>query len=428
MKKLSAIFLVLCILLSVMPLAVSAESATTDLLPLVNLGDATLADGVMTAPNRGGDTAYLTDIYIEKGRHVYVEATVTMTDGAWGLLFSESGAGNPFGNWFCMNFNVRERNSRLFFINSAANTGVDGFWEASIAVSEAQDGQPHTLGLEILESGAMKLYRDGKLVSELPNANFNGATLGLMTWEGGMTCTSFTMKEGAPDITEKAGTPRELEYISTTNLLDASVLTHPSINDYFIIEDAKMHTNGRGGGDRAIMSDLYIAKGDHVYIEVTAKILEGGAWGLLFNTSGVDTPFSNWFCMNADGYKTRMFDNGSGYNLASPVELYVHDWSMGQNMDVTLGLEITPDGTFYLTVNGYTYGERKCENWNGAYIGLMTWEANVEFTEATYNVVKGLKQEHNPNTGDQVVYVIMAMAVVSVAAVVCLTKKKAFIG
>lgn len=437
MKKFVTILITLCMLVSMLPLAIHAKTTKTNLLSsdvLVHKGGADgnweFQNGKLVAANKDiNDTCLLSEIKIEKGKHVYLEATAVLNEGmAWGIMLSESSDGNPFEKWSCLNIDTEQMNSRMFFINTATKHGTP-YGDPSIGFVNANDGKPHTLGLEILENGAMKLFLDGGMHTDLSNASFEGATVGLMTCKGSITCTSFTLTEGAPTGTTAYGVPRKLKMESTTNLLDANVLKHSTAGDFFRIADGKMTTNGRGDGDRAIMSDIFVNKGDHVYIEATGKMIEGGAWGLMFSTKNPaeQNPFDGWFCMNVDGYKSRIFSPNSGYDVASPREFYYLSDSLGNNVDVTLAVEITPDGTFYLTCNGVTYAAKKSENWNGAYIGLMTWNSNVEFSSATYSVVEGLDEgEPTPppaTTGDTVV-IALAVAAVAILPVAFIWKKK----
>ncbi len=405
MKRIITLIITACMLLTLIPMASHAEtsqtrnlltdsSVTWKLVDRDNKGGTySLENGVFTAPNKNSnDVAYLTNVKIEKGQHVYIEATATIDEGmAWGILFTETPDGNPFDKWFCLNIDTDQMNSRMFFAGSAAAHGTP-YGEPSIGFPNARDGKAHTLGVEILESGAMNMYLDGGLYCDLPNAKFEGATLGFSTCKSSTTFSSFTVKEGAPENVTAYGVPRELEFESTTNLIDSNVLKHSTHADFYKIEGGKLVTNGFGGGDRAIMSDIKVEKGDHVYIEATGKVIgDRGAFGLMFTTKSPTEPFANWFCMNVDGYRSRIFSPSSGYDVAEPREFYYLDDTLGRNVDVTIGMEITPDGTFYLTCNGTTYCEKKSENWNGAYIGLMTWDAEAEFSNATYSVVKGLK-------------------------------------
>ncbi len=445
MKKITSILLTLCMLLCLLPMAVQAQSAnTTNLLTeekltkKVNDGNWTFEGSELKASNKNfNDSAYLTDYKIEKGSHVYVEATAKYDGLAWGIMFTEN-PDNPFGNWFCLNIDGDRYDSRMFFIGTAANSGTP--YQPEISMPNARDGAYHTLGLEILADGSMKLYLDGELHTELKDAKFEGATVGLMTCRADATFKSFTMQNGAPTHTKVMDrTPRDLEYTSTTNLLSSDVLKYAAGNSQFTIADGKMSAN-RGGGDSAILSDIQVKPGDHVYIEATGKVTDGNAWGIIL-AADKNNPFANWICLNVsvDVYKSRIFAPGSDCDVASPYEYFYFDTSNARNEEITLGLEITADGTFYLTCNGVTFAEKKTETWNGAYLGLMTWESAVEFTSASYNVVKGLKEEAPPTvtpttpptekpttppvTGDSLTVVVL-IAVVSVCGAVLTVKKR----
>ena len=472
MKKFTSILITLCMLLSLLPLAVHAAATPTNLLTPEKLVHKFAsdnwtfnADGTLTAANLNfHDAAYLTDIVVNKGDHVYIEATAKTTGNtAWGILFTESGKDNPFGNWFCVNIDYDWQMSRAFFINSVATHGLP--YEPQLTMKEARDGQYHTLGVELLPDGTMKLYLDGEMHTYLDKASFSSATLGIMTCRANVEFKSFTIQEGAPThTTVRNTTPRQLSYKSTTNLLDANVLKYQTSDNRFTIADGKMTAN-RAGGDRAIMSDIFVAPGDHVYIEATAKITDGNAWGIMLGEASAERPFDRWICINAsvDVYKSRIFAPNAHCNVATPLEHFYFSESMARGNYVTLGLEITPDGTFYMTCNGVTYEEKQATVWEGAWVGLMTWEANIECTSATFNVVcdhettklegkqdatesapgytgdtvcadcgtvleKGssipqLKPTNPPKTGDTVV-IAAAVSAVALAAAVLLIKRK----
>lgn len=397
MKRFTTILLTLCMLLSVLPFAVHADAAPTNLLTADKLTPIARdagqscngtfnADGSMTAANGGtNDAVFLTDRYIAKGEHVYIEATAKINNGlAWGIFFTESGKDNPFDKWYCLNIDTDWYVSRMFFINTAAGPNLP--YEPQVTFMNARDGEYHTLGIEILADGTMKLYKDGIMHTHLDKANFEGATLGIMTCRANIEFKSFTIQEGAPSHTTPRPDPRKLDYSSTTNLLDESVLKYQTSDNRFTIADGKM-TASRAGGDRAIMSDIFVAPGQHVYIEATAKITDGNAWGIILGETSPERPFERWICLNVDGIKSRIFAPGAHCDVATPLEHFYLAESNGQGNQVTLGLEITADGTFYMTCNGVTYEQKQTTRWEGGYVGLMTWEAGVEFTEATFNVV-----------------------------------------
>ena len=474
MKKITALLITLCMLLSLLPLAVHAAATPTNLLTAEKLPHHIArdngqictgnfnADGSMSAPNGGtNDAVFLTDRYIAKGEHVYIEVTAKINSGlAWGIFFTETGKENPFDKWYCLNIDTSMQASRMFFINSAARHNLP--YEPQITLQEARDGQYHTLGVEILADGTMKLYMDGVMHTYLSKASFEGATLGIMTCRSDMEFKSFTIQEGAPTHTADRPAPRKLDFASTTNLLDENVLKHQTSDNRFTIADGKMTAN-RAGGDRAIMSDIFVKPGDHVYIEATAKITDGNAWGIILGEASAERPFDRWICLNAsvDVYKSRIFAPNAHCNVATPLEHFYFDEAMARGNEVTLALEITPDGTFYMTCNGVTFEEKQATVWEGGYVGLMTWEANIEVTKATLNVVcdhktteivgqkeatesdpgytgdkvcsdcekvleKGTdipKLEPSPETGDATILVFVAV-ILSLASAVILSKKR----
>ena len=396
MKKFTTILLTLCMLLSLLPLAVHADAAPTNLLTAEKLphhiardaGQSCTGifndDGTMTAPNGDtNDAVFLTDLTVNEGDHVYVEATAKLEGTAWGILFTESGKDNPFDKWFCLNID-QGFNSRLFCINTATRTNLP--YEPQVTFANARDGQYHTLGLEILSDGTMKLYLDGVMHTVLDKANFEGGTLGIMTCRANVTFQSFTIQNGSPTHTTTRPAPRALDFASTTNLLDENVLKHQTSDNRFTIADGKMTSNWCGG-DRAIMSEIFVEPGQHVYIEATATIKDGRAWGIILGEASYERPFDRWICLNVDEYKSRIFAPNAHCDVATPLEHFYFAENNFRGNEVTLALEITADGTFYMTCNGVTFETKQTTRWEGGYVGLMTWEAGVEFTKATFNVV-----------------------------------------
>lgn len=439
MKKFVTILITLCMLVSMLPLAIHAETTVTNLLTAESLvhsvardGGQTCtgtfnADGTMTASNGDvNDAVFLTDLYVAEGKHVYIEATAKFEGTAWGIMFTESGKDAPFEKWCCLNIDAGY-NSRLFCQNCATSTNLP--FEPQVPFADARDGQYHTLGLEILADGTMKVYLDNVMHTYLDKASFKGGTVGINTCRANVTFKSFTIQEGAPTHTTVRPAPRALEFSSTTNLLDENVLKHQTSDVRFTFADGKMAAE-YAGGDRAIMSDIFVNPGDHVYIEATATITSGSAWGIMLSTASAERPFDGWFCLNVDHYKSRIFSPNSNCDVATPLDYFHFDENNGEGKEVTLALEITPDGTFYLTCNGVTYASNKATQWSGAYVGLMSWDAAVEFTSATFNVVKGLKvEEPDPTpdpapTGDIVLIALAASAVAILPAVIILKKKE----
>ncbi|MGM9680495.1 MAG: hypothetical protein ACI3XR_03215 [Eubacteriales bacterium] len=402
MKKLLTVLLTLSMTVSLaVPFTVHAQTNdTVDLLSedslkhKVGSEDWQFAeDGQLVAANKDkNDSAYLTDYYIESGSHVYIEATAKYDGLAWGIIFAENSVTDPFNTgWFCLNMDYDNCNTRLFCIGTKCTASQ--VYEPQRIIESVRDGQYHTLGLEITENGTFKLYFDGVLHHVRENCVFEGAYVGLNTCRSDTTFKSFTIKNGAPENYTVLDTePRALEYSSSVNLLDSDVLKYQSGNGTFTIADGKMSAPNRSVGDTAMMSDIFVNPGEHVYIEVTGKVTDGNAWGIMLSGTGKDNAFAEWMCINLDVavMKSRMFRPSGSCDIDLPYEMFLFDTGIVKDRDVTMGLEITEDGTFILTCNGIRYGERKPNGWNGAYVGIMTWQASVEFTSASFNVVKGL--------------------------------------
>ncbi|MBQ4353328.1 MAG: hypothetical protein IJC71_00400 [Clostridia bacterium] len=396
MKKLFALLLVSVCLIIGGALNVYAAETTNllseDYLNTPSGGTWEWVDGKLVATNKElGDTAMMTDIFVDVGEHVVIEATGNISDGnAWGIMMAEVDPAAPFASWICLNMDLTRPSTRLF----GPNVNIPD--EAQLFSNDFTTGQDHTLALEITEDGLFRVYFNGELYGERQNDNWIGGYVGLMSFFSNVSFSKVNFirldgEEYKPEKIElvveaKAYDVRELELGETTDLLAEENFKF-SQNGEFKWENGKLIAPNAAMGDCATMTDYFVDVDDHVYIEVTGNVTEGQAFGIMMPRISYETPFDSWMCMNMEIGRpsTRLFGPG----FAKEVQLFSNDFT--NNKPLTIGLEID-NGTFYLYSEGELYGFIENTEWQGCYIGLMTWTGSVEFTSFKVSEVTAAKQ------------------------------------
>lgn len=389
MKRVFSVLLTLTMIISFIPafaVMSNAEASVTNLIdPEVltqRVGGATWTfneDGTLTGAG-GGDNAIFSDVKVPADKHVFIEATAKIDDNqAWGIIFSGNTSNTFDGNlWYCYNIDKNVPNSRLFKVNP--------FQEFFDWRSEGfRDGQYHTLGMEFTGDGFVKFYYDHELKYNLPVADeMEEMNIGAMVCNSTTTFESFTVEYDRTD----AEYERKFA-LKTTDLLADGVLDYKAGDGSYSIENGVLTAPNRDKGDTFFTSGVRVEKGQHVYIEATGKMEakdRDSAWGILL-VAEKENPGASWICYNVDGTSnhSRMFMVGNGAVGALAIDNYpfvIDRANLTCEKDITLGLEITEDGTVYAVCNGAVTGTGVINNWNGAYVGLMTWFSSTTLTSA----------------------------------------------
>ena len=130
MKKLLTLLLTLAVM-AVLVTAVAADNETVNLLTPEILTTASHEeanwtwndDGTVTgANNHMGDTALMSEIFLEPDQHVVIDMVAEIADtsgqgdnpGAFGIMFGEIDPTAPFIAWSCLNVDTKTTHSRLF--------------------------------------------------------------------------------------------------------------------------------------------------------------------------------------------------------------------------------------------------------------------------------------------------------------------------
>ena len=395
-KLILAFFLCVCLTAAVSIHVLAAETTDLlngDVLSYESGGTWDWEDGTLVAANQAlGDTGIMSEIYVDPGDHVVLEATgVVNTGNAWGIMLAEIDPSAPFLSWLCMNMDLSRPSTRLF------GPGVGDPNEAELRNPNFTEGQPYTLALEITDEGEFICYFNGEEYGRRMNYNWIGAYVGLMTWFSDTTFTEYKLTRLEPGeaynfekiemvIEEKPYDVRTIELEDTVNLLKQDKFKAQA-NGEFNWEGDKLVAPNASLGDCAYCTDVFVGPDDHVYIEVTANVTEGQAFGILMPRVSYETPLDNWMCMNMEIGRpsTRLFGPG----FAKEVQLYSDDFT--NNKPLTIGVEID-HGTFYLYSEGNLYGFIENTEWEGCYLGLMTWTGSVEFTSFKMSNVVGAEQ------------------------------------
>jgi len=389
MKRLFSLLLVIAMISALVPalaMVSSADGTSTDLLQnsvlthTVNSATWTFnGDGTLTGSGNG-DNAIMSDVQVPAGKHVYIEVTAKLdASQAWGIIFSTSST-DPFGNtWYCYNIDSTVPNSRLFRVN--------GFTEYFDWRTQGfKDGEYHTLGMEFMGDGTLKFYYDDDgTYMVLNNSELENLYIGVMVCNSTTTFKSFTMDTAK----QGAGTYEKKSYLKTTDLIADGVLKYKQGDGSYSVENGVLTASNRSFGDTFFSSDVRVEKGEHVYIEATGTMAakeRDSAWGILLSADK-ETPGASWLCLNVDGtsHRSRLFRAGSDAvgSIALDYDPFIVD--VINNVcteEITLGIEITEDGVFYLVCNGVQFAHTAVNNWNGAYVGLMTWFSELTVTSA----------------------------------------------
>jgi len=397
MKKLFAVLLVSVCMIACCAMAVNAAE-TTNLLTEEYLntpsgGNWEWVDGTLVASNKDlGDTAIMSDVFVDIGEHVVLEATGTIVDGqAWGIMLALIDPSTPFMSWNCINIDLNRMDSRLF------GPGVGIPDEAKVLNTNLTTGQPYTLALEITEDNLFRCYFNGELYGERQNDEWIGAYVGLMTFFSDVKYTSYSItrlgsgEKYNPEkiemvIEEKPYDVRTLTLGETTDLLAEENFKAVAGGEYKW-ENGKLIAPNAALGDAATMTDYFIEADDHVYIEVTGNLTEGNAFGIMMARNSFEAPFESWNCMNME--VTRPSTRAFGPGLAKEVQLYSNDFT--NNKPLTIGLEID-NGMFYLYSEGELFGQIENTEWVGCWLGLMTWCGSCEFTSFKVSEVTAAEQ------------------------------------
>ena len=397
MKKLFAVLFVSVCMIACLAMNVFAAETTDllseDYLNLPSGGTWEWVDGKLVATNKDiGDTAIMTDVFVDVGEHVVLEATGTITEGqAWGIMLALIDPSAPFASWNCINIDLNRLDSRLF------GPGVANPDEAKVLNTNLTTGQPYTLALEITEDNIFRCYFNGELYGERQNDEWIGAYVGLMTFFCNAEYTSYSITRlGTGEKYE----PEKIEMVIEEKPYDERTLTLGETTDLLVAENFKTVVNGEYNwvdgklvapnaalGDTAYMTDYRIEADDHVYIEMTGNVTEGQAFGIMMARNSYEAPFESWNCMNMEIGRpsTRAFGPG----LAKEVQLYSTDFT--NNKPLTIGIEID-NGMFYLYSEGKLFGQIENTEWTGCWLGAMTWTGSVEFTSFKVSEVVGAEQ------------------------------------
>lgn len=424
MKKLIAILMVISVLIGMTGMLASAEEKT-NLLDADHFKTSTggtwtwNSDGTLTATNKEiGDCGFSTDYYIEPGHEYYIEATACIDDGnVWGILFTDGAEGYkaPLTNWFTESLNVANGAVTMFSVGSVATVtapGVNSFF-GSYAV-----GTDVTLGLHISADNTFTLYVNGVKGSSVKNVTWSGACIGFFTCVSNVTFKSLTVSDKAP----AASAEKALE--EKADLLAADVLKYQSAGDAkYTLNNGVLACDNAAVGDAAYWSDVYVAAGEHVYLEMTGNATTG-SWGfILSETAQAEgcTATGLVSMANPQGW-INTFDLGSAFAVGA--NMYTNTEAIVGGVDVTIGLEFTEDKTLIVTINDMVHSVRKNVNFNGCYVGLFTCFSDVTVKSMKVFDVKEAVQEDNPSTSDATILSVAMMIPVMVATVVAITKNK----
>lgn len=175
----------------------------------------------------------------------------------------------------------------------------------------------------------------------------------------------------------------------TIDLIQEKQLLHCVGDGIFeVTEDGRVLAPNAGMDDRALMTEIHLKPGEHVVLEVIAKVRKGEAFGVIIGEKDYTDCFdTGWICVNADynlKYGRLFAYRGEARKFLGDGKAVLKPEKMVYDTEISVAIEILPDFTVRAYYNGeeYTKDTLKFDDYKGGYPGIMTYRADVEFLSA----------------------------------------------
>lgn len=349
--------------------------------------------GEIVANNlKHGDSAMMSSIYLNPGEHVILKATAIILEGhAFGVMIGENNYTDSFkSGWFCVNADLDRKDSRIFGLGEGLAKKEIGGWYAVRKDRNLTTGKEVTVAMEIMPDNTIRAYYNGEEYTHdtLKFEGYTGGYPGIMTYLSNVRFLSATLTY----VGKKE--PRQ-----TIDLLATNLLIYQS--DDQVDQKGKFEKNEKGHliannlncAYSALMSNILIKPNEHVILEATGIIQEGRFCGVMFGEADYNEPFkTGWFCvfLNTRRKESRIF--GGAGNVSRSIgdgRAMIKDKNIVPGQKFHIALEILPNGTVRAYYNGIEYTDDliMLKDFKGAYPGIVTDLANVEFHSVTLTYI-----------------------------------------
>lgn len=361
--------------------ALAAEGTVSD----IPVGDFTgnvqdTGNGILVSKNDGGDHHAISNTQATAFSY---EADVDVSKDPAGngmLVFGVKNRDNPSGGlWYAVGIN-RDPNGgdtagkiRLFSVDSGA-----------LKINELVDATPEQIAqtkyhfkVTVGADKTIRVYMDGQPVIEYNDPNWSGGYIGLCSFKADATYNNIKFENYDKGF-------QESDFVS--------------FNGTMREEDGAFILNKVDRTDNFATSDV---QADTFTYEADIEILDGSNGLLTFGIKNRERPSdSKWYgvCINRDGegdngHMIRLFDvNGSGINQAIPA-------TDEQLQKTTYHYKVTVDSEKYIRfyLDDKKVIEYQDPNYDGGYIGLLSWDGEVKFSNVKLTLGEPLPDPIDPS-------------------------------
>ncbi|MBC8571197.1 cadherin-like beta sandwich domain-containing protein [Zongyangia hominis] len=305
------------------------------------------------------------------------EADVTIPDDPEGNALLTFGIKNRdnvgAGKWYgvCIN---RNRDGDFGYKIRIFDVNGSGINEKADTTPEQRAKTTFHYKVTVDASKTIRFYLDNEMVLEVQDPTWDGGYVGLLSWNAKVVFNNIEFEDYNKDISMS-------DYLLGKEAQNAGC----TITE----EDGGIVLSKRDGGDNHATSSV---QAETFTYEADAEILDGSNPLLTFGVSNREDPTAApWYgiCPNRNGSpwggEARLFKVVPGQPLAIDEHIPMTAEQISSNK---FHLKVTVDSQkvirFYL--DGEKVIQYKDDNWAGGYIGLLSWNAKVKFTNIKLTV------------------------------------------
>lgn len=374
-----------------------------------NYGELESIEGGTKIHGVNGDAHAVSGVEMEEGKGFTYETDIDLAADSVSaaLTFGIKDSANPSTEWIGANFNLNDKNARVF--KAGSNDSVD---IASANLEEKLDADKiihaklHvsaeklvTFELYNTDNAEQKVTVTGNL-----GEKYTGGYLGLLTFDSSATFsnTTYTFDSTGDGSGGDAGEDNDENPTQAEGLIDFTNVGEAIMT---VDKTAKTVTLANSGDHFAMyngltsLSNAFSFEADVKFNGVGTDNQNSAA--LVFGVADKNNPSGKWYAANVDTRKQnsdrlfRVFGNGNDSWAGSTQDM---NSSIDSGRPLHLKLDMTADGSFTYTFSNVGAEEASIKSvtgtitdWNGGYVGLLSFASeavfsNVKFTDNTVRV------------------------------------------